>query len=394
MKVLTVVGNRPQFVKAAAVSSRLRERAEEVLVHTGQHYDRELSEVFFEQLGLAPPERLLGVGSGSHAVQTGRTMARLEPLVEAERPDAMLVYGDTNATLAGALVAAKLAVPLAHVEAGMRSLDRRMPEEVNRIVADRLAGLLLCSTEAAVENLAREGMGGGTRLTGDVMADVALRFGPLAERRSRALERFGLQRGGYLLATAHRAGNVDDPGALARLAELLRCAAERHGPLVFPLHPRTRERLGRAGLLRGLESARGIRLCESLGYLDFACLLRGARAVLTDSGGLQKEAYLAGAPCVTMRESTEWVETVESGWNRLVGLDAGLALVALEELGVRRLDGERPDPSVYGDGDAGSRVVGELVGWLGAPAGDAAREQAHRRGKQRDRGEQDDAAGD
>lgn len=381
MKVLTVVGNRPQFVKAAAVSGHLRERAEEVLVHTGQHYDRELSGVFFDELGLAPPRHLLGVGSGSHAVQTGRTMARLEPLVEAERPDAVLVYGDTNATLAGALVAAKLLVPLAHVEAGMRSFDRRMPEEVNRVAADRLSGLLLCPTEAAVENLAREGMGERARLTGDVMADVALRLGLLAERHSRALERFGLERGGYLLATAHRAGNVDDPAALARLDELLRVLAERHGPLVLPLHPRTRERLGRAGLLGRLEGARGVRLCEPLGYLDFACLLRGARALLTDSGGAQKEAFLAATPCVTMREGTEWVETVRSGWNRLVGLDAEAALAALAELTARRAGGERPDPSVYGDGEAGARVVGELLAWLGAPAGEAAREHAHSRGE-------------
>lgn len=364
MKVLTVVGNRPQFVKAAAVSSRLRERATEVSIHTGQHYDRELSAVFFEELGLPPPAHELGVGSGSHAVQTGETMARLEPLVEAERPGAVLVYGDTNATLAAALVAAKLLVPLVHVEAGMRSFDRRMPEEVNRVAADRLAGLLLCSTEAAVANLRREGLGEGARLVGDTMADVALRFGPIAARRSRALERFGLQPGGYLLATAHRAGNVDDPAALARLVELLRGAAERDGPLVFPVHPRTRVRLVRAGFLPTLERAAGVRLCEPLGYLDFACLTRGARAVLTDSGGLQKEAYLAGTPCVTLREETEWVETVESGWNRLAGLDADRALAALAELEQRRRGG-RPDPSLYGDGEAGRRVVDELLAWLG-----------------------------
>jgi UDP-N-acetylglucosamine 2-epimerase (non-hydrolysing)/UDP-GlcNAc3NAcA epimerase len=363
MKILTVVGNRPQFVKAAAVSCHLRERADEVLVHTGQHYDRELSAVFFEELGLPPPEHELGVGSGTHAVQTGETMLGLEPLVEAERPDAVLVYGDTNATLAAALVAAKLSAPLAHVEAGMRSFDRRMPEEVNRLVADRLAGLLLCSTEAAVANLRREGLGGGARLVGDVMADVALRFGPIAERRSRVLERLGLRRGGYLLATAHRAGNVDTPASLARLAELLCRAAALCGPLVFPIHPRTRARMTAAGLLDGLGRAPGVELCEPLGYLDFACLVRGARAVLTDSGGLQKEAYLAGAPCLTLREETEWVETVDSGWNRLVGLDLDRALGALEELGGRRR-AEPPDPSLYGDGEAGRRVVDELLSRL------------------------------
>jgi UDP-GlcNAc3NAcA epimerase len=362
MKILTVVGNRPQFVKAAAVSSHLRERATEVLVHTGQHYDRELSAVFFEELGLSPPDRELGVGSGTHAEQTGETMVRLEPVVEAERPGAVLVYGDTNATLAAALVAAKLTVPLVHVEAGMRSFERDMPEEVNRLAADRLAGLLLCSTEVAVANLRREGLGEGARLVGDVMADIALRFGPIADRRSRALERFGLRRGGYLLATAHRAGTVDDPVALARLVELLRRAAEHRGPLVFPVHPRTRARLVAAGLLAELEGAPGVELCEPLGYLDFACLTRGARAVLTDSGGLQKEAYLADAPCLTLREETEWVETVDSGWNRLVGLDPERALEALEELGIRRRD-ERPDPSLYGDGEAGRRCVDELLAW-------------------------------
>ncbi|MET0304757.1 MAG: UDP-N-acetylglucosamine 2-epimerase (non-hydrolyzing) [Solirubrobacterales bacterium] len=361
MKILTVVGNRPQFVKAAAVSSRLREAATETLVHTGQHYDRELSAVFFEELGVPPPSHELGVGSGTHAEQTGETMVRLEPLIEAERPDAVLVYGDTNATLAAALVAAKLLVPLAHVEAGMRSFDRRMPEEVNRVATDRLAGLRLCSTEAAVANLRREGMGEGAHLVGDVMADVAKRVGPLAEQRSRALERFGLEPGGYLLATAHRAGNVDDPLALARLVELLRRSAQRFGPLVFPVHPRTRSRLAAAGLLGELEEVGGIELCDSLGYLDFARLVQGARAVLTDSGGLQKEAYLAGTPCVTLREQTEWVETVESGWNRLVGLDSGLALAALAELDGRR--GE-PDPLLYGDGEAGHRCVEQLLAWL------------------------------
>ena len=370
MKVLTVVGNRPQFVKAAAVSRHLREHVTETLVHTGQHYDRELSDVFFEELGVPRPERELGVGSGSHAEQTGTTMVRLEEAVGIERPDAMLVYGDTNATLAGALVAAKLPIPLAHIEAGMRSFDRGMPEEVNRIVADRLAGLLLCSTEAAVENLRVAGLGDRVRLVGDVMADVALQVGPLAERRSRARQRFGLERGAYLLATAHRAGTVDDPRALARLVAVLRAVAESCGPLVFPVHPRTRARLAAAGLLAELEEATAVRLCEPLGYLDFACLLRGTRAVLTDSGGLQKEAYLVGTPCLTLREETEWVETVESGWNRLVGLDPDRALDGLREFAEPHCV-EPPHPAFYGDGQAGSRCVRELLAWLGAGKGAA-----------------------
>jgi len=369
MKVLTVVGNRPQFVKAAAVSHHLRRRAEETLVHTGQHYDRELSEVFFEELEVPPPDRNLGVGSGSHAEQTAAAMVGLERAVMEESPDAVLVYGDTNTTLAGALVAAKLPVPLAHVEAGMRSFQRSMPEEVNRVAVDRVSGLLLCPTGTAMENLRREGMGERARLTGDVMADVALRFGPLAERRSSVRERLGLERGGYLVATAHRAGNVDDPDELARLAGLIAAVAGESGPLAFVAHPRTRAALAAAGLLERLEEAAGVVLSEPLGYLDFTALLRGARAALTDSGGLQKEAYLAGVPCVTLREETEWVETVESGWNRLVGLDAERAVAALEEMTARR-SADAPDPSVYGDGNAGERCAAALAEWIdgGRPA--------------------------
>jgi UDP-N-acetylglucosamine 2-epimerase (non-hydrolysing)/UDP-GlcNAc3NAcA epimerase len=367
VRVLTVVGNRPQFVKAAAVSSRLRERAEETLVHTGQHYDRELSAIFFEELAVPPPDLLLGVGSGSHAVQTGRTMVALEEAVAGERPDAMLVYGDTNATLAGALVAAKLQVPLVHVEAGMRSFDRSMPEEVNRLVADRLAGLLLCSTANAVDNLRAAGLGERARLVGDTMADVALRLGPAAERRSTVRERLGLEPGGYALATAHRAGSVDEPAALARLATILRDAALACGPLVFPVHPRTRARLHAAGRWDELARSEGVVLCEPLGYLDFTCLLRSARLVLTDSGGVQKEAYLAATPCVTLREQTEWVETVEAGWNRLAGLERERVLQAIEEFGERG-GGEPPDLSLYGDGEAGRRCVEELCAWLARDA--------------------------
>jgi len=381
MRVLTVIGNRPQFVKAAAVSTKLRERAEEVLVHTGQHYDRELSEIFFEELGLPPPDHQLEIGSGSHAEMTGSIMTRLEPVIAEVAPDALLVYGDTDSTLGGALVAAKAQVPLAHVEAGMRSFNRSMPEEINRVVADSLSELSLCSTEVAVKNLHDEGLGDTAVLVGDVMADVALVFGPIADRRSDALDRLGLETRGFCVATAHRAGNVDDPENLRALIEVLaRVTAETGTPMVFAVHPRTRARLEAAGELDGLES-RGIRAVEPLGYLDITRLVRTARAVVTDSGGLQKEAFLASVPCVTMREETEWVETVEAGWNRLVGLDADAAAAALG--GLPEPDGEEsPAAEIYGGGKAGERVSEAIAGWLsgdgagGAPPVPARAERA------------------
>jgi UDP-GlcNAc3NAcA epimerase len=366
MKILTVVGNRPQFVKAAAVSPHLREAVTEILVHTGQHYDRELSELFFEELDLPRPDHQLGVGSGGHAGQTAATMVGLEPILIAERPDAVLVYGDTNATLGGALVAAKSQVPLAHVEAGMRSFERSMPEEVNRVVVDRLSGLLLCSTETAIDNLGAEGLADGARLVGDVMADVGARFGPIAERRSNILARLGLEQGGYLVATLHRAANVDDPEALRAAADLLVAVGKRHGPLVFPVHPGTRARLVDTGLLDRLEQSPKIFLIEPLGYLDFTCLMRGARVALTDSGGIQKEAYLTGVPCLTLREETEWVETVASGRNTLVGLDLQAALRGVEE-SLEGRHGKPPDDLAYGS-NAGRRCAQELVSWLGGRA--------------------------
>jgi UDP-GlcNAc3NAcA epimerase len=359
-RVLTVVGNRPQFVKAAAVSGPLRQLAEEVLVHSGQHYDRELSQIFFEELGLPPPDHELGVGSGSHAEQTAGAMLALEPLALELNPDAVLVYGDTNTTLAAALVAAKLRIPVAHVEAGMRSFDRSMPEEVNRVTADHLGDLLLCPTPAAAANLECEGLGERALLVGDVMADLARELGPIAERRSQVHERLEVERGSYLLATAHRAANVDEPGALGDLVTLLLTLAEGGGPLLLPLHPRTRARLTEHGLLARLEASPDVRLLPPLGYLDLSCLLRSARIVVTDSGGVQKEAFLAGVRCLTLRTETEWVETLQAGWNRLVGLDAELARRGLEEI----LEGEgrgQPDTSAFGDGEAGPRCAEAVV---------------------------------
>jgi UDP-N-acetylglucosamine 2-epimerase (non-hydrolysing)/UDP-GlcNAc3NAcA epimerase len=348
MRVLTVIGNRPQFIKAAAVSSRLRAQGEEITVHTGQHYDPELSQVFFDELKLPAPEHLLGIGGGTNTAQTARMLAALEPLIAGTRPDAVLVYGDTNSTLAGALAAVQAGVPVAHVEAGMRSFDRAMPEEVNRVVADHLSTLLLCSSQTAVENLRNESVAGAVELVGDVMVDVALLLQPAARARTSALTPYGVAPGEYLLATAHRAGNVDDP---ARLRQLLALLLALPAPTVLPLHPRTRARLLDAGLLAELEGAAHVHLAPPLGYLDFTALLCNARAVVTDSGGVQKEAYLAGVPCVTMRPSTEWVETVESGWNVLVDLDATAALAALD----RQPPPQRPP--LYGDGRAGGRVA-------------------------------------
>jgi UDP-GlcNAc3NAcA epimerase len=359
VKILTVVGNRPQFIKAAAVSGRLRERHEEVLVHTGQHYDDSLSKVFFAELGLAKPERELGIGGGTNTSQTARMLAALEPLLAEVKPDAVLVYGDTNSTLAGALAAAQAGTPVVHIEAGMRSFDRTMPEELNRVVTDHLSELLLCSSQSAAENLKAEAVAGKVEVVGDVMVDVALRWQPAARANAEAPAAYGLMSGDYLLVTAHRAGNVDDPNRLRELVELLEALP---GPILFPLHPRTRARLQAAGLLAGLEQLDGMQLTEPLGYVEFSALVCHARTVVTDSGGVQKEAYLAGVPCVTLRANTEWIETVAAGWNTLVDLDADAALAALE----RELPIERP--ALYGDGHAAERCV-EAIGSLHSAKG-------------------------
>ena len=352
MKVLTVIGNRPQFIKAAAVSPPLRREHEEILVHTGQHFDDALSAVFFAELGLPAPDRQLGIALGTSSSQTSRMLAALEPVLAEESPDVVLVYGDTNSTLAGALAGAQAQIPVAHVEAGMRSFDRSMPEELNRVLTDHASSLLLCSTEVAMTNLRHEAVAGRAELVGDVMVDVAMAIQPQARERTDLLEARGLTRGEYVLATAHRAGNVDDPERLARLVELL---SGLPLPVVLPLHPRTDARLRSAGLRDRLADAPGITLTEPVGYFELTALLCNARAAVTDSGGLQKEAYLAGVPCITLRPNTEWTETVEAGWNVLADLDPGRVLAALER--------EPPPvaPPLYGDGHAGERVAAALT---------------------------------
>jgi UDP-N-acetylglucosamine 2-epimerase len=356
VRIVTIIGNRPQFVKAAAVSRVLRESHDEVIVHTGQHYDDELSKVFFDELGVPPPDHELGAGSGSNTEQTARILAALEPVLHDLGAGLALVYGDTNSTLAGALAAAQGGVPVGHVEAGMRSFDRSMPEELNRVLTDHASDLLLCSTETAMHNLRRESAAGEAHLVGDVMADVSLAFRDIAEERSTILAELRLEPVSYVLLTAHRAGNVDDPSRLQALVELIEAIPTR---VVYPVHPRTEARLEAAGLRDRLGAAAGVELMPPLGYLDFLKLARHARAILTDSGGVQKEAYLLGVPCVTLRDRTEWVETVETGWNVLVDLDRDAALAALE----RTPPTERPE--LYGGGRAAQRVRDVVASYTG-----------------------------
>ena len=351
MKIATIVGARPQFIKAAAVSRQLRRICTEVLIHTGQHYDDNMSRVFFEELEIPPPDHDLGVGSGGHGAQTGAMLAAIEDVLEREQPDRVLVYGDTNSTLAGALAAAKLHVPVAHVEAGLRSFNRRMPEEINRVLTDHLADLLFCPGSTAVANLAAEGIVAGVHPVGDVMYEALMHAATLAEEKSRIREQLRLSAGGYALATIHRAENTDDPARLGRLLGALR-AVSRRMPVVFPVHPRTRHRLHGRGDSLGYGD---VRLLEPQGYLDLVRLEAGAAVILTDSGGMQKEAYWLQVPCVTLREETEWVETVQQGWNVLAGADEA-KIVRCAEQAVR--------PAVAADAYAGAGSVARLVGVL------------------------------
>lgn len=338
LKILTVVGARPQFIKAAPVTRAIAERTDlfEVMVHTGQHFDDDMSEVFFRELGIPAPAHNLGVHGGGHGEMTGRMLEKLERLMLAEKPNRVLVFGDTNSTLAGALAAAKLHIPVAHVEAGLRSFNRAMPEEINRTLTDHLSDLLFCPTGAAVANLAREGIAAGVHQVGDVMFDATIWAARCARTAPDILERLGLKRGEFALATLHRAENTDHASQLTQIVEFLKAHGNER-EVVLPLHPRTRQAAERHGL-----SLEGIRVLPPVGYLEMAALLDGCTEVLTDSGGLQKEAYFHRKPCVTLRTETEWVETVECGWNRLW----------------RGPDYEpRRDIAEYGDGHAAERII-------------------------------------
>lgn len=351
MKILEVVGARPQFVKLAPVDRALRAVAETVIIHTGQHYDIEMSAVFFDRLSLPAPNHNLNIGSGSHGAQTGEMLRGLEALILSERPDLVVVFGDTNSTLAGALAAVKLHVPVAHVEAGLRSMNRSMPEEINRIVTDHVSNLLFAPTGNAVECLKREGIVDDVHLVGDVMLDAILVHEDVVNE-SEVLNHLGIDQAPYALTTIHRAGNTDDP---SRFSSLLLALNRLPMTVVFPVHPRTRHRIDASEFTL----APHVRLIDPVDYFSMLALQKSAAVVLTDSGGVQKEAYLLGTPCVTLREETEWTETVDAGWNVLVGCDPDAIIAAAMSF---RPTGDRP--AVFGDGTASKKIANAVVDFL------------------------------
>jgi len=359
MKIVTILGARPQFIKAAVVSRALREQGglTEVLVHTGQHYDENMSDVFFRELGIPAPDHHLGVGSAGHAAQTGRMLIALDELLPRLAPQWVLIYGDTNSTLAGALAAAKLHIPVAHVEAGLRSFNRRMPEEINRVVADHVSDLLFAPTDVAVENLRREGIfGARVRRVGDVMYDTARLFAAEARQRP-LLSSLGVAEKSYIAATIHRAENTDDPTRLAAIFTALGRVA-RDIPVVLPLHPRTRHALQRHGLA---PQSGNLRLIDPLGYLDMVALQCGARLIVTDSGGVQKEAYFHRVPCLTLRGETEWTELVEHGFNRLVDPRTAAEVEAAIAESLQSKPNWSTGESLYGDGTAAQTIAADLA---------------------------------
>lgn len=359
MKIVTIVGARPQFIKAAAVSRAIRDRhagkIEEVLVHTGQHYDENMSQVFFDELDIPRPRYNLEISGGNHGAMTGRMLESVENVLLQEKPDWVLIYGDTNSTLAGALAAAKLHTPVAHVEAGLRSFNMRMPEEINRTLADRVSTMLFCPTETAVANLWAEGITKGVHNIGDVMYDVALFYRDQARQQSKCLQQLNLAEGGFALATCHRAENTDNLERLGGIVSALGKIAESL-PVVLPLHPRTRKLLADHGLAGMLG---GVKVAEPLPFLDMVALEQAAKVILTDSGGVQKEAFFYGVPCITMRDETEWVETVSTGANQLVGASSAAILAAFDGVmnSVRIAIADMP----YGNGDAAGKIVALLA---------------------------------
>jgi UDP-N-acetylglucosamine 2-epimerase len=354
MKIMSVVGARPQFIKVAPIIKALEKygATQHILVHTGQHYDIELSKIFFDELSIPKPDYNLEVGSDSHARQTGRMIISLEDTLLTEKPDLVLVYGDTNSTLAGALAAVKLHIPVAHVEAGPRMFDKSIPEEINRVLTDHIASLLFAPTQTAVNNLKREGIENGVYLAGDVMLDSFRHFSEIAGRNSKIVDELALNQGGYLLATVHRARNTDNE---ENLRSIIDAFINLGATIVFPLHPRTEKYLKQYRLYDSFKKAPNIRLISPVGYLDSMMLTRNAKKVLTDSGGLQKEAYFSKVPCITLDEATGWPETVEDGWNILVGSDKAKIVQAAKDFEPK---GKPRD--VFGDGRAAEKIA-EIV---------------------------------
>lgn len=356
--IVTVLGARPQFIKASVVSNAITRTPDfsEVLVHTGQHFDANMSDVFFEELGMTKPDYFLDIHGGTHGAMTGRMLEAVEQVLLKERPDIVLVYGDTNSTLAGALAAAKLHIPVAHVEAGLRSFNMKMPEEINRILTDRISHWLFTPTQAATDNLLREGVAPEQiHQVGDVMYDVALHQGARVRAGTGLMARLGLNEKGYVLATIHRAENTDHPERLGAIVEGLKATAQRF-PVVWPLHPRTRSVLDQMGMLAALSQR--VKLIDPVGYLDMVQLEKYSALIVTDSGGVQKEAFFHQVPCVTLRDETEWVELVEAGWNRLV---PPADTVALQEVVTMALNSPGLDIQPYGAGNAAVRILEHIT---------------------------------
>lgn len=353
MKIISVIGTRPQFIKCAPLSRELRKCHQEILIHTGQHYDPDMSQIFFDELQIPAPDFYLGIGSGNHGKQTGEILARTEEILIRESPDLVIVFGDTNSTLGGALAAVKLHIPVAHVEAGLRSFDRTMPEEINRVVTDHVSDLLFCPTRTATGNLAKDGILQGVCMVGDIMVDALHHNLEIAETKSRILEKLNLSKGTYAVATIHRPGNTDSRINLTSIIEAFR---ESGQTIIFPVHPRTKKYLNDFGLLDQFSD--NIHAIDPLGYLDMLKLMRYSRNILTDSGGIQKEAYILKVPCITLRENTEWVETLDGGWNVLVGADNKKILAALQNK-----NPAKGDTSVFGIGDTAERIARAIESW-------------------------------